>query len=290
MGIKSIQFGILDPKFIEKYSVCEVVSGAQDSNVEDRGLNSTRMGPVVCHEIEKECALDHLDNLNCPGHFGHIKLARPVYHIGFIETVKRVLACIDYVDSTRLIDETSKSRLKSIPFEKGEKRLNRVETMSRYFKRKRSSPKRNTQPKDRIDPESGVRIKMEFPVVKKKNSEINENQEMSGMLSPMTALALLKRINEIDIRILGFDPMLVRPEWMVITLLPIPPPIMRPSVNSEISTHEDDLTTVLKEIIKKNHEMKNLDKAGISDACEDKFVDMELTISQYFMNSNQKMK
>merc|ERR1711870_103503 len=203
-----------------------------------------------------------------------------------IETVKRVLACINYVNSTILIDDSTKSRLKSILFEKGEKRLNRIETMSRYFKRKRSSSKGNMQPKYRIDPESGVRIKMEFPVVKK-NSEINENQEMSGMLSPMTALALLKRINEIDIRILGFDPMLARPEWMVITLLPIPPPIMRPTVNNKISIHEDDLTTVLKEIIKKNHEMKNLDKAGISDICEAKFVDIELTISRYFMNSTQ---
>merc|ERR1712050_119633 len=207
-------------------------------------------------------------------------------HIGFIETVKRVLACIDYVDSTLLIDETTKSRLKSISFEKGEKRLSRVETMSRYFKRKLKSQKRHIQPNYRIDPESGVRIKLEFPVVKTKdNSETNENKEMNGMLSPMAALVLLKRINEIDIRILGFDPTLARPEWMIITLLPIPPPIMRPSVSSEISTHEDDLTIALKEIIKKNNEIKNLDKAGISDACEDKFVDMELAISQYFMNS-----
>merc|ERR1712060_851550 len=135
----------------------------------DRGLDSTRMGPVVCHEIEKECALDHLDNLNCPGHFGHIKLVRPVYHISFIETVKRVLACIDYVDSTILIDDRTKSRLKSILFEKGEKRLNRVETMSRYFKRKQRSQKRNIQPKYRIDPETGIKIIMKFPVVKTKN-------------------------------------------------------------------------------------------------------------------------
>ena len=30
---------------------------------------------------------------DCPGHFGHIDLAVPVYHIGFLKTVKKILEC-----------------------------------------------------------------------------------------------------------------------------------------------------------------------------------------------------
>jgi DNA-directed RNA polymerase II subunit RPB1 len=30
----------------------------------------------------------------CPGHFGHIELAKPVYHIGFLNKVKKILECV----------------------------------------------------------------------------------------------------------------------------------------------------------------------------------------------------
>lgn len=30
----------------------------------------------------------------CPGHFGHIELARPVFHVGFLIKVKKIVECI----------------------------------------------------------------------------------------------------------------------------------------------------------------------------------------------------
>jgi len=30
----------------------------------------------------------------CPGHFGHIELAKPVYHPGFIKKVKKLLEMV----------------------------------------------------------------------------------------------------------------------------------------------------------------------------------------------------
>ena len=30
----------------------------------------------------------------CPGHFGHIDLARPVFHVGFLNKVKKLLECV----------------------------------------------------------------------------------------------------------------------------------------------------------------------------------------------------
>lgn len=44
----------------------------------------------------------------CPGHFGHIELARPVFHGGFLVKVKKILECICFscgklkVDMVRL--------------------------------------------------------------------------------------------------------------------------------------------------------------------------------------------
>lgn len=31
---------------------------------------------------------------DCPGHFGHIELVKPVYHVGFIEECRKILRCI----------------------------------------------------------------------------------------------------------------------------------------------------------------------------------------------------
>jgi DNA-directed RNA polymerase II subunit RPB1 len=30
----------------------------------------------------------------CPGHFGHIELAKPVYHAGFLVKVKKIIECV----------------------------------------------------------------------------------------------------------------------------------------------------------------------------------------------------
>lgn len=34
------------------------------------------------------------DDLAVPGYFGHIELSRPVYHLGFIDVVKKALGCV----------------------------------------------------------------------------------------------------------------------------------------------------------------------------------------------------
>ena len=62
-----------------------------------------------------------------------------------------------------------------------------------------------------------------------------------------TAHQILKRISDEDARKLGFDPQFTRPDWMVITVLPVPPPQVRPSIQMESSQGrgEDDLTVKL---------------------------------------------
>ena len=41
---------------------------------------------------------------------------------------------------------------------------------------------------------------------------------------------ILKRISDEDCRALGFNPKFARPDWMVLTAFPVPPPAVRPSV------------------------------------------------------------
>ena len=53
---------------------------------------------------------------------------------------------------------------------------------------------------------------------------------------------ILKRIKDSDALALGFDPRWARPEWLVITCLPVAPPHVRPSVVQGSGMSHDDLT------------------------------------------------
>ena len=45
-------------------------------------------------------------NMNdCPGHFGHIELAKPVFHIGFFNKTLRILRCVCFHCSKLLVDK-----------------------------------------------------------------------------------------------------------------------------------------------------------------------------------------
>lgn len=49
-------------------------------------------------------------------------------------------------------------------------------------------------------------------------------------LTAERAHEVLKAITDDDCRALGFDPKWTRPDWMVLTVFPVPPPAVRPSV------------------------------------------------------------
>jgi len=64
---------------------------------------------------------------------------------------------------------------------------------------------------------------------------------------------ILKRITDKECDALGFSPKFSRPEWMICTVLPVPPPAVRPSVKADTGQRsEDDLTHKLCDIVKAN--------------------------------------
>lgn len=66
------------------------------------GLADLRMGTT---EKGVVCTTDGCSQMDSPGYFGHIELARPMYHCGFIRTVVRVLRCVSYHTSKLLLDK-----------------------------------------------------------------------------------------------------------------------------------------------------------------------------------------
>ena len=70
-------------------------------------------------------------------------------------------------------------------------------------------------------------------------------------------------ITDEECYLLGMDPKFARPDWMVITMLPVPPLSVRPAVVMYGSArNQDDLTHKLADIIKANNELIRNEQSG----------------------------
>lgn len=70
----------------------------------DGGLNDPFLGTIDRSTKCKTCG--QADSI-CPGHFGHIELAKPCYHPGFIKKVKKILEIVCHTCSKVLADRVS---------------------------------------------------------------------------------------------------------------------------------------------------------------------------------------
>lgn len=55
----------------------------------------------------------------------------------------------------------------------------------------------------------------------------------------LQVLSVLKRISDEDCQLLGFNPKYARPDWMILEVLPIPPPPVRPSVMMDATSRSE---------------------------------------------------
>ena len=95
-------------------SVCEVVNnGLLDANGIPKvgGLLDLRLGT---NDRQMKCQTCGGDSEHCVGHFGHISLARPVYHIGFIPFVLKVLRCVCHHCSRLMLEPVRESTMRVI--------------------------------------------------------------------------------------------------------------------------------------------------------------------------------
>ena len=85
-------------------------------------------------------------------------------------------------------------------------------------------------------------------------------------ITPQTALNVFRNISAEDIRKMGLSNDYARPEWMIITVLPVPPPPVRPSIVVEGAGQglrgEDDLTYKLGDIIRANSNVRRCEAEG----------------------------
>ena len=273
--IEGIQFCVTSPDDIVKRSVVEVTTTETytGNEPEYNGLFDPRMG-VIDHN--KVCVTCEQKNTFCPGHFGHITLAKPMFYVQFFDTVHKVLRCVCFKCGKLLVDPDS-DEVKAIMAKKysRQKRWELIHKMCSRVKRcGHSRPDGCGVKIPTITKESILKIGLEW-----REGEKGEKTTVTKqVLTAEDVLKIFRRISDRDAEIMGFHKKYNRPEWMICTVFPVPPPAVRPSVRTDTGQRqEDDLTHKLSMIVKHNNNLKSKLEKGTDKTS----IDMYSMLLQY---------
>ena len=279
--VVGIQFGIFSPDEIEKRSVVEITNGGTYDGNEPRigGLFDPRMGVLDNGKTCRSCAQT---NHGCPGHFGHFRLARPVYFIQFFPYIINVLNCVCVRCSKLLIDKDLHKGVLNRP---AEARWRAVLSLCSNISRCGQETEDGCgaiQP-DRYTRDGIARITAEWkamPMTPPQTDALGgtKTEKVTQVLEVEYVLRLFRRIVDEDVDFLGLNRFWCRPDWMICSVLPIPPPQVRPSVIQDNNQRsEDDLTHKLFEIISTNQRLQD----KINNNAAKNLIEDEHTVLQY---------
>ena len=275
--IDKIKFGLLSPDEIRKMSAARIITA--DTYDEDglpipSGLMDQRLGTIEPGQRCQTCG-----NLvsNCMGHFGHIELARPVIHVGYAKKVLKVLRSICPECSRLMLTEEE-----MVGFREEQIKHRKIyseadeEATKIVFKLARKS---------KICPYCGAKKKK---IVIEKPTTYYEEEENKGShrITPIEILERLKKMTDNDLRILGVSPETARLEWVIFTVLSIPPVCARPSITLDSGIRsEDDLTHKLVDVIRINQRLReNIDAGAPHLIVEDLWELLQYHITTYLDN------
>lgn len=274
--IAGVKFGLLSPDAIRKLSVVDVRTPDtydEDGMAIKNGLMDGRLGAL---EPGQRCETCGNTAANCLGHFGHIELAIPVVHVGFVSDIYTLLSstcrsCGRILMSDKAVEEVNKA------IEEQRRLLGEVpgEFYSEVIKKvrkKRVCMHCETEQHD---------VKFNKPTEFWEVTEAGPKRLTASMIRER-----LERILDSDLRLLGFDPEVMRPEWAILTVLPVPPLCVRPSITLESGLRsEDDLTHKLVDILRINQRLKeSIDMGAPTLIIEDLSELLQYHITTYFDN------
>jgi DNA-directed RNA polymerase subunit A' len=272
--VGAIEFAMLSPALVKKMSVVKIVTPElydADGYPIDSSLMDIKMGVI---DPGLRCRTCGGKVRECSGHFGFIELARPVYHIRYIPMIYTFLrstcgACDRILLSTPDIDKWTE-RLSKIEKVRGESRkweitnliINKTKTVKKC-------PHCETKQE---------KVKLVKP---------STFVEGSKKLTPVDVRERLEKIPDTDIELLGLSPKAGRPEWTVLTLLPVPPVSVRPSITLESGERsEDDLTHKLGDIVRTNQRLfENLSAGAPEVIIEDLWDLLQYHVTTFFANN-----
>ncbi|KAI0196975.1 DNA-directed RNA polymerase III subunit RPC1 [Astrocystis sublimbata] len=276
---KNIQFGIQSNQDIVNQGVLEVSDRSMydvDKGREptQNGVLDKRLGTSSKTGICSTCNEQLTD---CVGHFGHVRLPLPAFHIGYIKFTISILQNI-CKDCSRvlLVEQDRRAYLKELrrPNIDNMKRVAICKKINDQCRKAKHCPycgavngqirkvgalklvhdkfitySKSTSAKKQPPP-SKVEFDSSFAEARKHVNDLDKHlRKAFEDLNPLRVLNLFKQITPDDCELLGLNPSEGRPEMFLWQYLPAPPVCIRPSVAQEGASNEDDITTRLGDIV-----------------------------------------
>ena len=269
--IGSIAFALLSPVEIREMSATKIITADtydDDGYPIEMGLMDPRLGVIEPGLRCKTCGRTVGD---CPGHFGHIDLAMPVIHVGFTKIIKNLLRSTCKACGRILLPDEQVAQLKEQ--RKGAQEMGRYEDFVKEVVKQASKPVEACPHCG----EAPKKVDFEKPTT---------FREDGHKLTPVDVREWLEKIPDEDLPLVGVNPIVARPEWMVLTVLAVPPVTMRPSITLESGERsEDDLTHKLVDVLRINQRLQENRDAGAPQLIvEDLWELLQYHITTYMDN------
>ncbi|KAG9502662.1 hypothetical protein J7337_005495 [Fusarium musae] len=276
---KGIKFGIQSNQDIANQAVLEV----SDRLLYDIENNRApyRHGPLDSRlgtsSKQGRCSTCQESLKDCNGHFGHVRLPLPAFHVGYLRFIMSILQEICKDCGRVLLEEPERQQfLKELrrPFLDNLRRTQICKKINEQCRKIKTCPycgslngqirkigvlklahdkfvayNKSTAVK-KVPPESKIKFDNSFNEAKRENPELDKHlRKAMEDLNPLRVLNLFKMISPTDCELLGLDPAEGRPEMFIWQFLPAPPVCIRPSVAQDNASNEDDITTKLADIV-----------------------------------------
>jgi DNA-directed RNA polymerase subunit A' len=261
--IGSVKFSVFSPDMIRKLSTVKVTVADtydEDGYPINGGLMDQAMGVI---DPGLKCKTCGGRMHSCSGHFGSIELVRPTIHVGYAKIIYTLLKA-----TCRKCGRLMLTRKQIEQFTEAIAEEDRADELLQRVKKVSTCPHCGEKQAD---------IKFEKPTA---------YYEGDKKLLPIEVRERLERIPNEDLKMLGIDADYVRPEWMVSTVMLVPPVPVRPSITLETGERsEDDLTHKLVDILRINQRLsENIDAGAPQLIIEDLWELLQYHVTTYFDN------
>ncbi|MBS3053677.1 MAG: DNA-directed RNA polymerase subunit A' [Candidatus Aenigmarchaeota archaeon] len=231
--IKSIEFGFLSPKMIKEIAAIKIEHAElydPDGYPIDGGLTDLHLGVV---DPGLRCRTCGGTIGQCLGHFGYLELTKPVVHPLYGKKIYMILKAVCKGCGKPLGSADDMSRMGN--------------PLVELYKKKVSTC-----------PHCGEKQK---EIVYQKPTSFREG---NVELTSEEVRQRLEKMSDEDVALLKIKG--GRPEWFVLTILPVPPVTVRPSITLETGERsEDDLTHKLVDVVRINERLKKNLEIGAPD-------------------------
>ncbi len=283
--IEQINFGLMSPEDIRKMSVVTVEypdTYGDDGFPIEKGLMDPRLGIIDPSLVCRTCGFKGGD---CQGHFGSIELARPVIHVGFGDVIHKILRSTCNECGRILLNDEQIEYFKT----KIDDAMGNKENINSILKEVYKVAKRELKNM----PEDGEEVDLKHccphcgapqeAIILDKPVTIRQGDYK---LTPSEVRERLEKITDDDAFILGVNSEVARPEWLVLTVLPVPPVTVRPSITLDTGERsEDDLTHKLVDILRINQRLlENMEAGAPQLIVEDLWELLQYHVTTYFDN------